>query len=36
MIPLVRHSYEPWVPGDIYHIPVRALQHWLLLASERE
>jgi Tol biopolymer transport system component len=21
----VRHSYEPWVPGDIYYIPVRAL-----------
>ena len=22
----VRHSYEPWVPGDIYHVPVRALR----------
>ena len=26
----VRHSYEPWVPGDIYRIPVRALPDWLL------
>ena len=29
----VRHSYEPWVPGDIYHIPVRALHHQLLSGS---
>jgi Tol biopolymer transport system component len=26
----VRHSYEPWVPGDIYRIPVEALSDWLL------
>ena len=26
----VRHSYEPWVPGDIYRIPVRAVRHPML------
>ena len=31
-----RHSYEPWIPGDIYHIPVRALRPWLLSGSEWE
>ncbi len=32
----VRHSYEPWIPGDIYHIPVRGLQSWLRSRGERE
>jgi hypothetical protein len=32
----VRHSYEPWVPGDIYHIRVHALRGWLLSGAERE
>ena len=26
----VRHSYEPWVPGDIYRIPLRAVRHPML------
>jgi Tol biopolymer transport system component len=25
----VRHSYEPWVPGDIYYLAVRALPDWV-------
>jgi hypothetical protein len=29
----VRHSYEPWVPGDIYSVPVRALRGWVLSAQ---
>ena len=31
----VRHSYEPWIPGDIYHVPVRGLRAWLLSQAER-
>ena len=26
----VRHSYEPWVPGNIYYVPVRALRGLVL------
>ena len=29
----VRHSYEPWIPGDIYYAPVRALRGWVLNPS---
>jgi hypothetical protein len=31
----VRHSYAPWVPGDIYYVPVRALRGWLLSGDAR-
>ena len=30
----VRHSYEPWIPGDIYRIPVREVGHWMLPGEE--
>ena len=32
----VRHSYDPWIPGDIYQVPVSRLRVWLMSRGERK
>ena len=32
----VRHSYAPWIPGDIYHVPIRSLRSLVVSGGEQE